>query len=63
MKWSFINDGIFESHKSPVEREKSPYIYIYIYIYIYRERERERERERVNFERMSCKTYVLPPKS
>ena len=55
MKLSFINDGIFEPHKSLVERKESPYIYIY--------RERERERERVNFERMSCKTYVLPPKS
>ena len=34
MKLPFINEGIFEPHKSPLERGKSLYIYIYIYIYI-----------------------------
>ena len=43
MNLPFIKEGIFEPHKSLVEREESSYIYIYIYIYIYRERERERE--------------------
>ena len=32
MKLPFINEGIFEPHKSPLERGKSLYIYIYIYI-------------------------------
>ena len=31
MKLPFINEGIFEPHKSPLERGKSLYIYIYIY--------------------------------
>ena len=35
MKLSFINKGIFESHKSPVEIGESSYIYRYIYIYMY----------------------------
>ena len=32
MKLPFINEGIFEPYKSPVERGESFYIYIYIYI-------------------------------
>ena len=35
MNLPFIKEGIFEPHKSLVEREESSYIYIY------RERERE----------------------
>ena len=35
MKLPFINEGIFEPHKSPIEIRESSYIYIYIYIYIY----------------------------
>ena len=35
MKLSFINKGIFESHKSPVEIGESSYIYRYIYICMY----------------------------
>ena len=30
MKLPFINESIFESNKSPVQKEKSFYIYIYI---------------------------------
>ena len=34
MKLLFINKGIFESHKNPVEIGEYSYIYIYIYRYI-----------------------------
>ena len=33
MKLPFINESIFEPHKSPIEIRESSYIYIYIYIW------------------------------
>ena len=36
MKLPFINEGIFESQKSSIERGESSFLYIYIYIYIYK---------------------------
>ena len=33
MKLPFINESIFESQKSSIERGESSFIYIYIYIY------------------------------
>ena len=35
MKLLFINKGIFESHKNPVEIGEYSYIYIYRYICMY----------------------------
>ena len=32
MKLPFINEGIFEPHKSPIEIRESSFIYIYIYM-------------------------------